>query len=68
MSIADIRETDAAERDRLSAVTHWLKGIETPQPMKLFAIGILVMTCLCGSIYYAARADTPVSLPAQALR
>jgi len=69
-----VREETFTERNRLSVLTFWLNDIEPltvprvlkskSQPEKLLALSVVVMTCLCGSIYFAtyhATTSTPSS-------
>ena len=75
---SSVREVTLGEQNRLSVLTFWLKDVESlriprvwksqSQPAKLLALGVVIMTCLCGSIYYAtarssSHASVHVALP-----
>ena len=66
---SDGRKVEFVDRSGLSSFTFRLKDVQPPavppawrsasQPAKLLFLSLLIMSCLCGSLYYGTMSPGP---------
>ncbi len=73
----DVCEVEFIDQTGLSPLTFQIKNVRPQvvsrtwkaksQPAKLLGLSLLIMTCLCGSIYYGTMDPTPSTPHARSL-